>query len=138
MTTEFGHFLRRKMAAHNPPLSQAELARRAGVGQASVSRWIKGPGPPSVDSLRKLSDVLNVDYPTLLTVAGYGEPDPDVSTALAGLRPQVDDLAAELSLMIDAGSPLSDDERTFLRHMVDRLVDPYRGAMRAGRKAPRR
>ena len=48
-------------------LSQAELAERLHVNQASVSRWEKGMGAPGAGMLQKLADVLEVDVSALLT-----------------------------------------------------------------------
>lgn len=133
--TEFGYFVMKKMAAHDPPLSQAELARRTGVGQATISRWIFNPGRPNSEKLRLLATTLGVDYAQLLTIAGYGEPSGDITTALSELRPEVDPLSAELAAMLAPSSPLTDDDRAFLGHTVDRLIDPYRRAMRRRRSA---
>jgi transcriptional regulator with XRE-family HTH domain len=132
--TEFGYFLMAKMADHEPPLSQAELARKTGVGQASISRWIYGSGRPEVTKLKLLAPVIDVEYDELLTLAGYGKPSDDLSGAIAGLR-DVEPLARELSAMLDAGSPLSSEERELLRQMIDRLMAPYRRSMRRRRSA---
>jgi len=48
-------------------LSQAELAERLHVNQASVSRWEKGAGAPSADVLQKLSEILEVSAGVLLS-----------------------------------------------------------------------
>lgn len=133
--TEFGYFLMRKMAAHEPPLSQAELARLVGIGQATISRWIYKPQLPDPEKLRITAPVLGMTYGELLTVAGYGEPSSDISAALSGLRPDVDALAAELSAMLSPSSPLPEADRELLRTMIDRLIDPYRRTMRARRSA---
>jgi len=133
--TEFGYFLLSKMATHEPPLTQAELARRTGVGQASISRWIFKPGRPEPEKLRVLAETLDVKYDDLLALAGYGTPSADVTEALAAARPEIDRLAAELSAMLAENSPLSDDDRTFIRHMVDRTIEPYRRTMRRRRLA---
>lgn len=133
--TEFGWFVLRKMGEHEPPLSQAELARRTGVGQATISRWIYKPGRPDVEKLRLLASSLDVEFEQLLSIAGYGEPAENITEALATLRPDVDPLAEELSAMLADGSPLPEDDREFLRHTVNRLMDPYRKAMRRRRTA---
>jgi transcriptional regulator with XRE-family HTH domain len=131
--TEFGYFLLRAMAAHEPPLKQAELARRVGVGSATISRWIFKDGQPEAEKLRPLAEVLGVRYGKMLTLAGYGEPEVDVAEELAKLRPDLDPLAVELSQVLDDASPLPPAERDLLRQMVDRMIDPYRRTMRARR-----
>lgn len=133
--TEFGYFVMAKMAEHEPPLSQAELARRTGVGQATISRWIFSPGRPNPEKLRLLATTLGVDYAELMTIAGHGAPSEEITEALSGLRPDMDKLAVELSSMLMPASPLSDEDRAFLRHTVDRIIDPYRRAMRRRRSA---
>jgi transcriptional regulator with XRE-family HTH domain len=133
--TEFGYFLMSKMAAHEPPLSQAELARQVGIGQATISRWIFKEQRPEPGKLRLLAPVLGVSYSELLTIAGHGEPATEISEALTGLRPDIDPLAAELSAMLNESSPLKDTDRALLRAMIDRLIDPYRRTMRTRRSA---
>lgn len=128
--TEFGYFMLRKMADHDPPLSQAELGRRTGVGQSTISRWIFNPGRPNTEKLKLLATALDVDYSDLLAIAGYGQPSEDIAEALSGLRSDVDPLAEELSAMLDEKSLLTADDRAFLRNTVDRIIDPYRRAMR--------
>jgi transcriptional regulator with XRE-family HTH domain len=133
--TKFGYYVLAKMAEHEPPLSQADLARLAGVGQATISRWILSPGRPNSEKLRLLAEALDVDYEVLMTIAGYGKPSGEVTTALEGLRPDVHPLAAEFSSMLDQGSPLPAADRDFLQHTIDRLIDPYRRQMRRRRSA---
>jgi transcriptional regulator with XRE-family HTH domain len=133
--TEFGYFVMRKMAAHDPPLTQAELARRTGMGQATISRWIFSPGRPNPEKLKLLATSLGVDYSELLTIAGYGEPASDVAEALASIRPDMDKIAVELAEMLAESSALSGEDRAFLRHTVDRLIDPYRRTVRRRRSA---
>lgn len=124
----------RKMAER--ALSQAALARRTGVGQATISRWIYKSGRPDAEKLRLLASSLDVEYKQLLSLAGYGEPAESLAEAIARLRvEEVDPLASELSAMLDEASALSDDDREFLRHTVNRLMDPYRKAMRRRRPA---
>jgi transcriptional regulator with XRE-family HTH domain len=50
-------------------ISQAELARRAGVSQPTVWEWLNGHSLPSADSLRTLSRVTGVSIDELLAPA---------------------------------------------------------------------
>lgn len=45
-------------------LTQMQLARALGVGQSSVSDWIKAKSEPSIENLWKLADFfdVSVDY----------------------------------------------------------------------------
>ena len=53
----------------NAGLSQAELARRAGIDRRQVSRWETGRGKPNLDNIQKLEKALGVDDDTRLMVA---------------------------------------------------------------------
>lgn len=52
-------------------LSQAELARAVGVADAQVSRWRRGQVVPTVRSLQRLAETLDVPRVTLDRLAGY-------------------------------------------------------------------
>lgn len=52
-------------------LSQAQLARTLGVGEAQVSRWRRGLAVPTVRSLQRLAVTLGVARTTLDQLAGY-------------------------------------------------------------------
>lgn len=65
-------------------LSQADLARAVGVGDAQVSRWRRGQVVPTVHSLQRIADTFGVPRAMLDSLAGYpsgerdepgGEPD---------------------------------------------------------------
>lgn len=45
-------------------ISQAELARSAGISQSAVCNWLNGKKEPSIDSLWRLADFfdVSVDY----------------------------------------------------------------------------
>lgn len=47
-------------------ITQAEMGRRAGIAAASVSHFETGQRAPSLDTLVKLADALNVTVDTLL------------------------------------------------------------------------
>jgi transcriptional regulator with XRE-family HTH domain len=46
-------------------LSQSELARRSGVGGATISQWESGKHRPRSDQLKKVLDVLDITYEQL-------------------------------------------------------------------------
>lgn len=129
--TEFGLFIMRAMAAHDPPLNQGELAKRADVSQSTISRWIYSPGKPDTRRLDRLATALDVDYGELLSIAGHGRPaervpDPGWPT---------DRLAQEIDAMLGGTSPLTEADRQYIRSMVDRVIDPYRRQMKRRRSA---
>jgi len=57
-------------------LSQAQLARTMGVGEAQVSRWRRGMAVPTVRSLQRLADALGIARSTLDHLAGYPTDEP--------------------------------------------------------------
>jgi transcriptional regulator with XRE-family HTH domain len=63
MQTETGPRLRRlKIALHNqlPRMSQAELARRLGIGEGTVSRYVRGAEVPPDRFFTRAAEVLGV------------------------------------------------------------------------------
>lgn len=56
-------------------LSQAELARRSGLAESMVSRWLRGMNQPDVPNLRRVRPVLGVPMLELLVAAGHLTPD---------------------------------------------------------------
>lgn len=54
-------------------LTQRELAERAGLSQSMVSRIERDPSHASVDALRRIAEVLEVDVAALIEAIGEGE-----------------------------------------------------------------
>ena len=52
-------------------LTQAELARRSGLAESMVSRWLRGLNRPDVPNLRRVCPVLGVTMLELMVAAGY-------------------------------------------------------------------
>ena len=61
-------------------LTQAELARRSGLAESMVSRWLRGLNQPDVPNLRRVGPVLGVPLLELIVAAGH------VTQDEAGLR----------------------------------------------------
>lgn len=129
--TEFGWYIQRKMASHEPPLNQTELALRTGVSQSTVSRWIYSPGKPDTDKLRLLADVLGVDHGELLAAAGHGRPADSAAEATRPLHP----LAREIDMLLADDSPLTEDDREELSRFLDRTLAGFRPAPKRRRSA---
>jgi transcriptional regulator with XRE-family HTH domain len=55
----------------NAGLSQAELARRSGLAESMVSRWLRGLNQPDIPNLRRVRPVLGVRMLHLLVAAGH-------------------------------------------------------------------
>lgn len=58
-------------AMRSARLSQAELARRSGIAESMVSRWLRGLNQPDVPNLRRVRPVLGVPMLELLVAANY-------------------------------------------------------------------
>ena len=58
-------------AMRSASLSQAELARRSGLAESMVSRWLRGLNQPDVPNLRRVRPVLGVPMLELLVAAGH-------------------------------------------------------------------
>ncbi len=75
-------------------LTQAELARRSGLAESMVSRWLRGLNQPDVPNLRRVRPVLGVPMLELIVAAGYlsleeaelqDAPEPPAAPAQAGI-----------------------------------------------------
>lgn len=53
--------------------TQAELSRRLGVCQQTVSHYVRGNKMPALDTLANLCAILDVDANDILCVGQYGE-----------------------------------------------------------------
>lgn len=95
--------------------NQAELARRLGVSDSDVSRWLKGIVQPQPPQLRKMTTVLRRPMLELLVAAGHLEPD---EAGMEGV-PQVP--APRVADVLDA---IAEDDR-LLPEAKDHLRNQY-------------
>lgn len=106
-TKSWPDYLRQAMNAAGISTA-AELSRATGIGEAQISRWLRGQSQTDVQMIRKLSPVLKVPVLELLVAAGHIEPseaklkaapepppvpvgagvDPDVLAELAQASPE--------------------------------------------------
>lgn len=128
--TELGWHITRKMAAHEPPLTQSDLARRTGLSQSTISRYIYSPGRPETDKLQLLAAALDTDYGELLVIAGHGRPA-DTAAVTRPIHP----LARELDLLLGPESHLSPTDREELERGVDRWLMTFRKSRKRHRSA---
>lgn len=134
--TQFGWFILRQMGQFDPPLNQGDLAKRVGVSQSTISRWIFDSGRPDSAKLGQLAAALHVDHNELLVLAGHASPPsgqakPDAKTKTTKLDPLADDL----NRLLASTSKLPAAEQQYLRDMVSRLINPYRRQFLRGSKA---
>lgn len=109
----FGEWLRRQIERRE--WIPADLARRVGVSNGTMSLWLRDQRKPSPTSVDRIADALGVDVDTALTLAGHRPPtipiDPDSATArLMPLIEQIDwesrpgrieEMEAEMRHMLD-------------------------------------
>ncbi len=124
--TDFGWWVLKQMADRNPPMSQADLARRVRVSQSTVSRWIYDPIRPDTDKLAQLADALDLDRGEVLTRAGHGRP----ATVTEGAS--TDPRLAKLAILLGHNSPIPESELAVLRSVVDGVIAPYEKYLAAG------
>lgn len=69
---DFPTYLRKAMTAVR--LGQADLARASGIGEAQISRWLRGQNQPDLPNLRRLSKPLARPLLELLVASGHLKP----------------------------------------------------------------
>lgn len=62
----FAERLRQVIERLDPPLTQAELADKAGVDRSLISRLLQGERPPTNDALRRLAPALGINVEDLV------------------------------------------------------------------------
>lgn len=61
--------LKQYRAAHNPPLSQGDLASKLGVSRVTVARWEAGDRRPDIRFVTAVSRMTGIDPAELMGVA---------------------------------------------------------------------
>jgi transcriptional regulator with XRE-family HTH domain len=79
--------------------SAADLARRAGISEPMVSRWLRGQNQPDIENLRKLSPVLGIPVLTLTVAAGH----------LSPLEAKIREMPAPVPQEIDVPTAIRED-----------------------------
>lgn len=59
-------------------MTAADLARRIGVGNSTVTMWLRGERVPAPASCRKIAEALDLSDDVVLVAAGHRDPDLDV------------------------------------------------------------
>jgi transcriptional regulator with XRE-family HTH domain len=122
-------------AAANLPAveTQADIARVTGVTPSLLSKWFRGVEQPSLPSLRRVAEGLRVPLVDLIRLSGRAD-DLDLDERPMPPAPVLSDpLARLIDQMLDVESPLSQADRDYIRTVVERVVEPYRRAMRRRR-----
>jgi transcriptional regulator with XRE-family HTH domain len=123
--TPVGLLIAQAMAAAN--MTQGQLARRLGVSQPSVSRWMSTPVLPAVEVVHEIAKVLDIDLGTLLAAAAQVRPDRQWITVPVEAEPEPDPrlVMAELAVLVGRRSPLRRTERRTLIEVLDHIVRVY-------------
>jgi transcriptional regulator with XRE-family HTH domain len=95
--------------------SQADLARRLGMSEATVSRWLSGAAIPGYDDIAELARVLGVDRGVIYEAAG--------------VIPVRD--AEQLADLLSVWETLSEDERQTLSDLGRVMVRRRLAAIQA-------
>jgi transcriptional regulator with XRE-family HTH domain len=84
-----GSWLRRELDSRD--MIGADLARRIGSSNGTVSNWITGTRVPNPETIQRIADALNADVDYLLTLAGHRPEDPyfDPDSPEAQLLPYI-------------------------------------------------
>lgn len=73
-TDTIGRWLQRELDSRD--WLGADLARKIGSSNGTVSNWITGARKPNPETIQRIADVLNADVDYLLTLAGHRPADP--------------------------------------------------------------
>ncbi|GGQ39883.1 helix-turn-helix domain-containing protein [Couchioplanes azureus] len=126
----FGGYLKEAIHAARFP-TPTHFARTVGMDPSVVLRWLSGEQRPTIRSIERIAPVLGKSINDLV-LAAY----PD---RLAGPAPQpvppTHPLVHELARMLADDSPIPAADRRALETVLDRMIDPYRKALRRRRSA---
>jgi transcriptional regulator with XRE-family HTH domain len=123
----FGVYLKEAIRAAGFP-TPTHFARAAGTDPSVVLRWLSEEQRPTIRSIERIAPVLGRTINELV-VAAY----PDRLAPPAA--PAENTLVAELSTMLAGDSPLPEADRRALETTLDRIIEPYRKAIRRRRSA---
>lgn len=129
---DFPTYLRKAMAAARID-SASDLARASGIGEAQISRWLRGQNQPDLANLRRLSRHLGRPLLELLVAAGHLEPRE------AAMKDQPDPpelIRMDVISAIREDPQLAVEAKAHLEHQYELLLRLAPSAP-ADRKAPR-
>lgn len=102
--------IRLRQAIDESGLSQAEVARRAGIGRNSITAYLKGRYLAKQQYLGALARVLNVNEGWLMGVSDDKVREDTVDEFVNGLRSY-------------QGKPVSDEQREYIRKSVKEFLN---------------
>ncbi|AGL20762.1 helix-turn-helix transcriptional regulator [Actinoplanes sp. N902-109] len=125
----FGGYLKEAIQAARFP-TPTHFARAVGIDPSVVLRWLSEEQRPTIRSIERIAPVLGKSINELV-VAAY----PDRVGGPAPQLPANHPLVHELALMLAEDSPIPAADRQALATVLDRMIDPYRKALRRRRTA---
>lgn len=103
-------------------VTPAELSRRSGVTEASISYYLSGRHAPSAPAVGKLAKALNVSADTLLQ-SKYAGKTPEASNETAD---NTDTLTADEKQLIDDYRELSTQGKEYIRQTMSMAKSTYK------------
>jgi transcriptional regulator with XRE-family HTH domain len=129
VATGFGAYLKEAINAARFP-TPTHFARAAGTDPSVVLRWLSEEQRPTIRSIERIAPVLGLGINELV-VAAYPDRLRPPAPATVATHP----LVHELGRMLADDSPIPEPDRLALESVLDRMLDPYRRAMRRRRSA---
>lgn len=98
---KMGEMLR--LARGEMGFSVRALGKLVGVSESNITRYELGEHSPSIDNLRRLAQVLELDFNDLLTAGGYVAPEalPALPIYLRAKLDMTDEQVAQLEQMVE-------------------------------------
>lgn len=85
--------------------NSAELGEILSVGNSTVSRWEAGEREPSLETVKKLAEILDVSVAYLMGETDFPEPDANVSSAKDKPRSETAEMFARLMRKLAVENP---------------------------------
>lgn len=119
MSKSFGRHLR-DLRKSNSKYSQQEMADMLNISRSTYTYYETGKSEPGQEKLRKICEILNVDFNTLLGYSDEGlvasaASDDDVDESFGGLTPSEEQL-------ILAYRSMNSEEKEFIGKQITKIV----------------
>ena len=113
----FGGWLSRRM--EDIPITQAALARQAGVSQSQISRYRTGVTVPDPGTLRKLARPLDADFDEMMVLAGHRPGDEPKAARTFIVRTDDPKVHRLIRLAADIGSEVKPADLARIEAILD-------------------
>lgn len=120
MSKEFGRHLR-DLRKQNSKYSQQEMADMLNISRSTYTYYETGKSEPGQDKLKKLCDILNVDFNTLLNYADYNEFGAKVASGDSGVD-LVKSLSSSEEQIVLALRSMNSEEREYIGTQITKII----------------